>query len=214
MKEKKPWYVRCSDFISRVATNNKILIIYLIVGNIWLILSMITCSYLQKEYLLPFEERTNFEFMVYADFILEDISVMVIEEGVELRLHHIPNTVAEYNVNYANDGIEFTYCLDKEEIISQYKMITGKEPYEIPEETKLEKKIWLTDKFQIVYETSLFDNIPPKEEYTYKQKIAIAVDTILKDVFFILALGLVLLLVINCTVIAYRKKENFHNDST
>jgi len=205
MKEKKPWYVRCSDFILRVVTNKKVLFSYLIVANIWLIFAVKTCNYLEKEYLLPFEERTNFEFMVYADFILEDISVMVIEEGEELRLEHIPFTVSEYNVNYTKDVIEFWYCLDKEETISQYRMITGKEPYEIPKEVKLEKTIWMTDEFQIVYETSLFDNIPSREEYTYKQKIAIAVDTILRDVFLILGSGWVLLLIINGTVIAYRK---------
>lgn len=207
MEEKKSLFVRCINGILKVVTNKKVLTIYMIVANIWLIFAVITCNYLEKEYLLPFEERTNFEFMAYADFILEDISIMVIEEGEELRLEHVPYTVSEYTINYTNNVIEFWYCLDKEEIISQYKMITGKEPYEIPEDKELEKTIWMTDEFQIVYETSLFDNIPPREVYTYKQNIAIAVDTILRDVFLILALGFILLLVINCTVNAYRKKR-------
>ena len=145
MEEKKSRFVRCINGILKVVTNKKFLISYIIAGNIWLILSISLCNYLRNECSLTYEEQTNFEFFRYVDFILEDISVMVIEEGVELRLHHVPDTVAEYNVNYANDGIEFTYCLDKEEIISQYKMITGKEPYEIPEDTKLEKTLWLTD---------------------------------------------------------------------
>lgn len=211
MKENKTWYARCINTILRVVTNKKFLISYIIAGNIWLILSISMCNYLKNECSLPYEEQTNFEFFRYADFILEDISVMVIEEGVELRLHHIPNTVAEYNVNYSNDEIEFTYCLDKEEIISQYKMITGKEPYEIPEETKLEKTLWITDDFYINYQTSLFDNIPSKEEYYYKQMIAKVVDTVIRSVYLLLSILFILILVVNWTV---TKKRNFHNNST
>lgn len=212
MKENKTWYVRCINTILRVVTNKKFLISYIIAGNIWLILSISMCNYLKNECSLPYEEQTNFEFFRYADFILEDISVMVIEEGVELRLHHIPNTVAEYNVNYANHGIEFTYCLDKEEIISQYKMITGKEPYEIPDETKLEKKLWMTDDFFINYQTSLFDNIPSKEEYHFRQMNVSVAYLVIRNMYLILCLLFVLILVINCVVTI--QKRNFHKNST
>ena len=221
MKEKKPWYARCADFILRAVTNKKVIIIFLCVTIIWLIASISMFNFLKNEYFLPYEEKTNFQFYVYADFILEDISIMVIEEGVELRLEHIPYTVSEYNVNYTKNGIEFWYCLDKEEIISQYKMITGKELNEIPEDERLEKTIWMADEFYINYETSLFDNIPSREEYHYKQIQAIKVISVFVAVYLILSLGFILLLVINFTVIAKKKwqekqnqKENFHNNST
>ena len=211
MKENKPWYARCANFILKLVTNKKFLISYIIVGNIWLILSMSMCNFVKNEYSRPYEEQTNFEFFRYADFILEDIAIMVIEEGVELRLHHIPDTVAEYNVNYAKDVIEFTYCLDKEEIISQYKLITGKEPYEILEDKKLEKTIWLTEEFDIAFETSLFDNIPSKEEYYYKQMTANVADSVLRNVYLILALLFIVILVVNRM---FTKKRNFHKNST
>jgi len=167
MKEKKPWYVRLTEVMwennSRVAGWCTPLIVLLLLILIYVISFNIAKNKpIEKSY----EEAYDIEFKTYVNGTLDEIFRTTIDEENRVILAEIPEIVLKYDIRRTEQGIELYYLLDKEEIITNYELETGKKPIfsYSDSEKKFEMNIQISSDFKEVTKTYSIE-IPTRDDY-------------------------------------------------
>ena len=149
-KSKIPWYVRYTYWAEKFFLGKAVKIIFIM---IFLIASVISYGILKARPATSYNEFYDIEFKDYINTKLEDISNRVIVEGCGIELDKIPQIVEEYTVIWREEGIEFSYVLSTEKIVSEYYKETGKNP----------KVSYLEEEFRMdIYMSKDFKNINKK----------------------------------------------------
>lgn len=148
-KQKKPWYVRVSDYYEEKYEHIKrIAIIIPILA--YILGSVISYGVLKNKPMTPYEEKYDVEFINYVNEKLENIaSKITIGEKTGIRV--------------------FTYYLDKEQTISDYYSETGKEPIlsYIDSEEEFGMKIELSEDFEVLSKEPLLQIPETRDEYEH-----------------------------------------------
>lgn len=165
-RQKKPWYVRFSNyydkkykFIKRIAIILSILA--------YIIGSVISYGVLKSKPMTSYEEEYDVEFKNYVNKKLENVASEVVDENTGINHKKLREKVSKYNIEYVEQGEVFTYYLDTEQTISDYRSETGKEPIlsYMDSEEEFGMKVELSDNFEVVFKESFLQISETREEY-------------------------------------------------
>ena len=167
MKEKKPWYVRLTEFLwendSKYAGCGTPLIVLILL----ILISVISFNIAKNKPIeKSYEEAYDIEFKTYVNEILEEIFQTTVDEENRIILAEIPDVVLKYDISRTEQGIQLNYSLDKEKVISNYQTETGKAPiFSYSDiEDKFEMNIHISKDFKDVTKTYSIE-IPTRDDY-------------------------------------------------
>jgi len=202
MKEKKPWYVRFTEFAWENNINipgwcTPLIILALLILIYAISFGIAKNKPIEKSY----EEAYDIEFKTYVNKTLEEISQTTIDEENRIILAEIPDVVLIYDIRKTEQGIELNYLLDKEKVISNYQLETGKVPmssYSDPD-NRFEMNILISSDFKDITKDSSIE-IPTRDVYEEKYpRIELVTNTTLSMLATIL--GFVVLYVL-CVILS------------
>lgn len=224
MKENKPWYVRLTEF---AWGNNPSSGLWSTLIALILVILVFAISFSiakNKPIEESYEEAYDVEFKTYVNETLEEISQTMIDEEYRIILAEIPDVVLEYDIIKTEEGIELNYLLDKEKVISNYQLETGKAPMfsYSDSEKRFEMNILISSDFKDITKTSSIE-IPTRDVYEeVYPRIALTKNTI--QIALVILLGAMALGVL-CAILSIgpaiatfvwrrkQKKQNFHNNN-
>lgn len=202
MKEKKPWYVRFTEFgweknlnIPGWCTPLIVLILFILVFAISF--GIAKNKPIEKSY----EEASDIEFKTYVNETLEKIFQTTIDEDNRIILAEIPDVILKYDIRRTEQGIELYYLLNKEKIIENYELETGKTSIfnYSDSEDKFEMNIQISSDFKDITKTSSIE-ILTREEYKEKYpRIELVNNTI--EIMLATILGIMLLYIL-CIILS------------
>lgn len=169
MEKECPWYVRFNNYMFNRPTKKFKLILSL---SILLVIAVSAYLFYAFGPRQTYEEIYDIQFNNYINDNFKEVTDIVIEEGKNIQLNKIPDTVLEYEIKYTEQGIKFNYSLDNEKIISNYYSETSKMPKESEYEKEMEMNIELSKDFKIISETSSLSSIPTHEEYKRAEQLS------------------------------------------
>ena len=198
MGEKLPWYVRFNNFFNKPSTKKSKIIFTLIMIFYFLLVAI--SGYVFFKLAPPmekYEDVYDIEFYNYVEDCLKNVSDMAIEEGNNLYINSIPETVLEYEIQKNEQGIKFNYSLDNEKIVSEYYSNTGKKPKDDDSNKEMKMNIQLSTDFQTISTTSSFGTVPTLEQYEDSEVIYRLIYALEKIIYIFLPI-----LVLGCCLTA------------
>ena len=128
MKENKPWYVRFTNFVWGNEPKYGPIPSVLAPIIIGILVFIISYGIAKNVPIEPYEEVHDVNFKTYVNEVLEEVSKSLIDGENRVILKEIPENVLEYDIRRTEQGIELSCLLDKEKVISDYYLETGKTP--------------------------------------------------------------------------------------
>lgn len=204
MKDNKPWYVRFTDFICGLASRKTIILLTIIAIAILL---AIAYGIAKQQQIKPYEEACDVKFKTYVNNMLQEISEKIIDKEDGITLGKIPDVDSEYDIKRTENGIEILISLDKEKVISKYKLETNQEPFGSYDESdqKFRMKVQISNDFEDI-ETTSFVNVGSYEEYEkYYLTLELMLNTLFIFATFIGLLSAITLLILVISIFWKRK---------
>lgn len=164
--QKKPWYVRISDWLEgRQKTITRTMIILAVA--VYILGSAISYGVLTNRPMTPYEEAYDIEFKNYVNEKLEGVADEVVNQITGINHESLQKSALEYNIKYTGQGIIFSYLLDKDKTISEYYSETGKKPFFSYSSTEQEFKmeIQLSNDFEIISKEASLEIPENREKY-------------------------------------------------
>ena len=199
MKEKKTWYIRFVFYLfakrdHKYTKQEKtryfltILLILVLVGGIGY-----GFSYMHNS--KPYEEVHDAEYCEYVNEKLEDVANVVIDKEIGINLKQVPDIISKYEIKYTGKRIDFTFWLDKKQVVSQYCIEIGKNPKQSDAKKYIAMTVQISTDFQEISMSPFGDTVPTRENYESSLPVVIIMEGIYCGLVIFMALGLVIMII-------------------